>query len=121
MFAPPLLVCAGAVLLVAVCAFEQPVAKLLRAAPFVWLGRVSFSLYVVHLPVLLTLVHLLHGRFPVGLIATAAIPFTIAVAALLERWVEGPAQALARWFLKSCPRPRFARLILFFAPRLRAA
>ena len=61
----------------------------------VWIGRISFSLYLVHLPVLFAAVCLLHGRAPgwagVLLGMVAALP----VAALLHRIAERPARELA--------------------------
>jgi peptidoglycan/LPS O-acetylase OafA/YrhL len=93
---PGLRVCVGAILLVSTCAFNEPVAKVLQAPSLVWLGSVSFSVYLVHLPILLTLIHLLHGQVPVLILAAMALPITIGIAALVERWVERPAQSLAR-------------------------
>ncbi len=48
--AQPLVVC-GCLLLVVVALGDDAVSRLLSTAPFHWLGRVSFSLYLTHLPV----------------------------------------------------------------------
>ncbi|BDZ46439.1 acyltransferase [Naasia aerilata] len=60
-----------------------------------WLGRVSFSLYLVHVPLLVTAAFLLRdSRWP--LVALLGIPVSLAVAALFQRFVEAPAHRLAR-------------------------
>ena len=100
-FAPAPIVCAGAILLVAVCAFDPWLAGALQRRPLGWLGRVSFSLYLIHLPVLLAFVHLLHGMLPVAVIALVALPATLGAAGLIERWVERPALKLSRRVLTS--------------------
>lgn len=60
-----------------------------------WLGRVSFSLYLVHAPVLGTLGYLL-GREQWWLVCLIGVPVSLAVAAAFYRWVERPSHRLAR-------------------------
>ncbi len=69
---------------------------LLEAPPLLWLGRVSYSLYLVHVPVLLAVVHGLAGVVPVPW-AVALVPGL----SLLAGWgcylaVEAPTAAWAR-------------------------
>ena len=61
-----------------------------------WLGDRSFSLYLVHLPVIVAVTTYLGGQPHLGgvLIASAAIAFPLAAA--FHRFVEQPAHRLAR-------------------------
>jgi peptidoglycan/LPS O-acetylase OafA/YrhL len=62
-----------------------------------WLGQISFSLYLLHLPVLLTVFHLFSGKAPIGVLVSATIVLSLVVAHLAYRWVEVPSMALGRW------------------------
>lgn len=69
-----------------------------------WLGRLSFSLYLIHFPILLTLTSLglvvLNAWLPYGLALALAVAtglaVTFAVAIWFERWVDRTAMALSR-------------------------
>jgi peptidoglycan/LPS O-acetylase OafA/YrhL len=54
----------GADLLIYVVVASSIAGKLLSFAPFVWLGKVSFSLYLVHLPVISALSFSFWSRRP---------------------------------------------------------
>jgi peptidoglycan/LPS O-acetylase OafA/YrhL len=68
----------------------------LRWKPVVATGRASYSLYLVHCLCLLTAVHLLFGRIPIGWILVVAGVATVAATALLYWSVETPSIALGR-------------------------
>ncbi len=70
-------------------------ALLMRRAPL-WLGKVSFSLYLTHLPVLLAMLYGLHGLLPEGVIVALALPVMLGVAEVFHRQVESRAQALGK-------------------------
>jgi peptidoglycan/LPS O-acetylase OafA/YrhL len=61
-----------------------------------YLGRISFSLYLVHAIVLLALLHLFAGRVPVGVLLVALWPLAIGLATLGERYIERPSVVLGR-------------------------
>ncbi len=86
----------GSVLLILLAQRQGALARALcRPAPL-WLGRISFSLYLIHMPVLLALTHVLRGWVsPVG-VALLAIPVSLPLAAIMHRAVEQPAHHLAR-------------------------
>jgi peptidoglycan/LPS O-acetylase OafA/YrhL len=86
----------GATLLLALCMGSPSVRALLAAPWLAWLGRVSYSLYLVHLLVLLTLVHTLVGHLPLPLILVAAVAGSLAAAALCNWLVEIPANRAGR-------------------------
>jgi peptidoglycan/LPS O-acetylase OafA/YrhL len=60
-----------------------------------WLGTVSFSLYLIHLPILVTFVYLFGDR-NWGLVALVGIPVSLVVAWLFNRFVEAPSHRLAK-------------------------
>lgn len=91
--AQPLAVC-GCLLLVVVALGDDVVSALLSTAPFRWLGRVSFSLYLTHLPVRDWIVpHIpVRGALrPVLLVALCLL-----VAEVFYLLVERPATMLSR-------------------------
>ena len=61
-----------------------------------WLGRISYSLYLVHAVVLLSFVHLLYGKVPLALIWTMTVVVSLALATLAYRYVELPGIALGK-------------------------
>jgi peptidoglycan/LPS O-acetylase OafA/YrhL len=68
-------------------------AMLLRRFPL-YLGKISFSLYLVHVPVILTLTILTHGGLPLPLLIAVVAPVSIALAAAFDRTVTAPSAAL---------------------------
>ncbi|GGD80650.1 acyltransferase family protein [Microbacterium murale] len=60
-----------------------------------WLGKISFSLYLVHAPILGTLGYLL-GREHWWVACLIGVPVSLVVAAAFYQWVERPSHRLAR-------------------------
>jgi peptidoglycan/LPS O-acetylase OafA/YrhL len=86
----------GAVLIVVACLGWRSLASVLEARVPAWFGKISFSLYLVHVPVLVTLAFLWGGKhWPlVGLIG---IPLSIAVGWAFYVLVERPSHRLAQY------------------------
>lgn len=81
--------------MVAVASATKPL-RVLVTRPMVWLGTVSYGIYLWHVPVFLTLrAHDLLPSSPV-LAIVVALPITLALAEASWRWVERPAQTRAR-------------------------
>ena len=70
--------------------------RALRHPALRFLGTVSFSLYLVHVPVLAALHHGLHGRLPVLAIWGIGVLTSLVAAWVFYRAVERPAHRLAR-------------------------
>lgn len=87
---------AGSVILIVVAQEPGAFQRLLRRPVAVWLGRISFSLYLVHVPILVAAVYALHGTAPP--LAAAVIGATLALpaAALMRVAVEEPSRRQAR-------------------------
>lgn len=81
--------------LVLVAAFWPPARALLDARLFRWLGRVSFSLYLVHVPVIIALDALFGSAAPV-LRVVVSLVVALLMAELFSRVVEQPAHRLAK-------------------------
>jgi len=102
-------VIAASVLLIMMAQRGGAFAAWLRQPPLLWLGRVSFSLYLVHMPLLLALTHLLRDAELPYVVAAIAIPLSLPVAAAMNRFVEQPAHRLARALRAPAPAGRLAR------------
>lgn len=70
-------------------------AALMRPSPRA-LGRVSYSLYLTHLLVILSAVHLLHSYLPLPVIAGGVFLTALPVAWVFHRWIEAPSNQLGR-------------------------
>jgi len=96
----------AAALLLLLAAGSPLAERWLKRPALQWLGRVSYSLYLTHLPVLLTVLHLGHGRLPLPVILAAALVAALIVAELAHRAIEAPAIRLGRHLTGKAPRPR---------------
>jgi peptidoglycan/LPS O-acetylase OafA/YrhL len=79
--------------LVAVC--SPGAERLLSRRIPQWLGKVSFSLYLVHVPIIATLAFLV-GDARWWLVGLIAVPLSLVVSTLFFRFVERPSHLLAR-------------------------
>jgi peptidoglycan/LPS O-acetylase OafA/YrhL len=70
--------------------------RMLTWRPVVWLGKVSYSLYLTHTLVQLTVIHLLGRILPVPVLLALCIPLTLLLSQLTYRYVEVPAIALGK-------------------------
>ncbi len=80
----------GATLLIALCLPNHRLSRGLQVPPLLWLGRISYSLYLVHFPILLFLIASGVASGPSLLLL---VPILLG-AELLYRAVEAPAQRL---------------------------
>ena len=86
---------AGAGGAVLVAAFCPPVRAALESRPLRWLGLISFSLYLVHEPVVVAVAFLL-GPGAGWLVLPVAAPIALPVAVVFFHVVEAPSHRLAR-------------------------
>lgn len=86
---------AGGGLLILLVLGAPRLSRALEVQPFAWLGRVSYSLYLVHVPVLLAGLHLAPG-LPPWLVAACAPVMSIAAAAAVHRLIEAPSMRAGR-------------------------
>ena len=86
----------GAALLVFAALHCPPVRSLAGTRPLQWLGAVSFSLYLVHEPIVVTLATLTpSGLGGFAVVAGTGVPLSLAAALAFSHLVERPSRRLA--------------------------
>jgi peptidoglycan/LPS O-acetylase OafA/YrhL len=85
----------GAALAVIAIIVTPALGKSLAKDHWLWLGKQSYSLYLIHVPVVMAIVILCHGKVPLAACA-AVIPISIALAQVFHLQVELPSVALAQ-------------------------
>lgn len=85
--------CSGLVLLAIA---DDRIGAILRSAVPQFLGRISYSLYLVHATVLFALVHLLYGRWPMPGVLALFLPLSIVLSWLFHHAIEVPAISAGR-------------------------
>jgi peptidoglycan/LPS O-acetylase OafA/YrhL len=85
----------GAVLLVLAALFWRPGRFFLETRPLQWLGKISFSLYLVHLPLMSAAIAVFGADHWVRANAVA-IPAAFVVAIFFFRFVEKPSHVLSK-------------------------
>ncbi|HEY2132038.1 MAG TPA: acyltransferase [Acetobacteraceae bacterium] len=89
------LVGVGAAIILAGILGSDRVQGWLTNKPLLWLGRQSYSLYLIHVPLLMVVVIAFGGAVPLVAFC-AVVPAIILCAELFRRWVEMPSVALAQ-------------------------
>lgn len=89
------LAAAGAVLTVVLAARWQLMRQLLETRPAQWLGKISFSLFLIHVLIIATATYLF-GSSRWWLAGIVAMPASVGAALLFQRWIETPTHKLAR-------------------------
>lgn len=93
---------AGAWVIIAVLA-NAHVKSALEHSWFVWFGKVSYSLYLIHLLVFLSLVNLFGDAIPTLPLVGLAIVVSLGAAEVMNRIVEKPADALGKRLTQNRP------------------
>jgi len=88
----------GAVVLVGSAAFMPWMKRVLDVAPLRWLGKISYSLYLIHFIVLFSLLYAFRAYVTFPRILIAVPTLSILAAALLYRLVEKPSIAWGHRF-----------------------
>ena len=86
----------GAFLLLDLCMRSARARSILRHPTLLWLGKVSYSLYLTHLVVLIAAVYLLHDLLPIAAILTLVVVLSLLAAELLNRTVELPSSGIGK-------------------------
>lgn len=75
--------------------------KTLVLPPLLWLGRISYSFYLIHIPVLFTLFHIGNGHWPFWTVVLLAALTSLLVALVVHIVIEAPAIRLGQRLGKS--------------------
>ena len=94
--ASDLAVYGGSLLLILVARQPGRLRAALRRPLTAGLGAISFSLYLVHVPVLVALLHQTHDAWPPLAIALGGVALALAAALVMYALVEVPSRRLAR-------------------------
>ncbi|MBS4179135.1 acyltransferase family protein [Lederbergia citrea] len=81
----------GSVLIILISLASRKAQTLLLNKPFLYLGKISYSLYLYHLPVLFSLIYIFHQVIPLWSIFVISIPIAIVSAHISWRFIEKPA------------------------------
>lgn len=91
---------AGAVLIIGLTLGSERCQRWLRGPIVAWLGRVSYSLYLFHLPILLFAVHRFHGKAPIAAYMIPAVILSLLVAHVAYNRIEEPSIEWGRWLTR---------------------
>jgi peptidoglycan/LPS O-acetylase OafA/YrhL len=70
---------------------------ILTSKPLIGLGKISYSLYLIHISVLLTMLHTLHAYLPLPLILATVPVLSIIAAIVFYLFVEKPSMQLGKY------------------------
>jgi peptidoglycan/LPS O-acetylase OafA/YrhL len=87
----------GATLLIMMAMRSGSVARVLEIPPIHWLGTRSFSLYLIHEPIVVSVATMLPDRDNPTIVTLIGITVSLLCAEIFCRLVEHPSHRLARW------------------------
>ncbi|WML51607.1 acyltransferase [Neobacillus sp. PS3-12] len=90
----------GAVLIILLSLSSKAFSGLLLLKPIHFLGKISYSLYLVHPVILITMVHILFGTIPKQLILFISFIISLLVSWLCYKFIEKPAITLGKYLTK---------------------
>ena len=90
----------GAFIIIVVCVSVPFISDALSVRPIEWLGRVSYSLYLIHLTVLATFFHLFYGKINNLQISALVVFGSLVFAHIVYRLVEAPSIELGKWLTR---------------------
>jgi peptidoglycan/LPS O-acetylase OafA/YrhL len=86
----------AAVVLIIISLGENQISRFLRIPIPQFLGHISYSIYLIHFPFMLLMLHLFHGAMPLIWILVPTFFLTILTSALFYRLVELPSMQMGR-------------------------
>lgn len=90
----------GSATVLAACVIDGPVARLLRRRLSLFLGRISFSLFLLHTPIIIATLRVTRHVLPTPLGVLLALTLSVGAALAGEAFVERPATQLGRWLTR---------------------
>lgn len=102
---------AGSVLILLFAIGYKPVSKVLNGNRMVFLGKISFSVYLYHLVIMLSMIYLLNGVLPIWAIFIISFISTFFVAYLSYKYVELPSIEIGKQVIQSIHKPKLKEQI----------
>ncbi|MGG7619538.1 acyltransferase family protein [Bacillus coreaensis] len=90
----------GATILISFAVSPNLFSKILRNRFVNYIGKISYSLYLTHLAVLFSCIHLLSGIMPIWTICLIVVVGTFVISSLMYSLVEKPAIKIGRFFTR---------------------
>jgi peptidoglycan/LPS O-acetylase OafA/YrhL len=75
-------------------------ARLLMIKPLLFLGKISYSLYLLHLPIILSCIYLFQHIFPLWIISIISVPISITISSIAYFIIEDPSNKFGRRFAR---------------------
>jgi peptidoglycan/LPS O-acetylase OafA/YrhL len=82
--------------LIVACLVFPRVSALVSGRVCLWLGDISYSFYLIHLPVLMAMFYLLYGRLSLMWIIALSFPAMLIAGHLMYSWVERPSMFVGK-------------------------
>ncbi len=80
--------------------------SLMLLRPIHFVGKISYSLYLYHIIIMFTLINILYGKLPIGLILLCSLVFSFVVASIMYYTIEKPSITLGKHIIgKMKPKP----------------
>jgi peptidoglycan/LPS O-acetylase OafA/YrhL len=89
--------------LISSCVAFPKVSAMLSGRVCLWLGDISYSLYLIHLPVLMSMFYLLYGHVSLIWIIALSFPAMLIAGHLMHHWIERPSMNLGRRLARGRP------------------
>ncbi|WP_373291243.1 acyltransferase family protein [Paenibacillus marchantiophytorum] len=92
----------GAVILIIFTLNSARLSRMMRHFFVIFLGKISYSLYLVHVVIILTVVQTLYGRgLPIGILLSGSLLVSLFIASMMYFFIEKPSIWLGRVLTKS--------------------
>jgi peptidoglycan/LPS O-acetylase OafA/YrhL len=95
-FINDLMVAIGCLIFIVICIYSKTVKSILLLKPVQFIGKISYSLYLFHMIVLLSMVNGLYGKVPIVYILFGSFVISFIVASIMYYLVEIPSMRLGR-------------------------
>jgi peptidoglycan/LPS O-acetylase OafA/YrhL len=88
---------AGSAVLVAFTSADMEFAKLITRPVTLWLGKISYSLYLVHVPILIGTAHLVGGGMPRIVVVSIGMALALVFASIFQKVIERPSSIVGNY------------------------
>ena len=97
----------GAALLLLLCLSNSRIERVLSAPILQWLGKISYSLYLIHIPIIAASVYTLHEFMPIPVVLACALAASLSLAELFHQLFTEPSAVFGKACARFAVRERF--------------
>ncbi|WP_187371326.1 acyltransferase family protein [Methylobacterium oryzihabitans] len=102
----------AALLIVFLCFADRPADRFLSRSVLRWFGEISYSLYLLHIPILLALTHLLYHKVSMPVLTALIVGTSLLASHVMYHAIERPSIALGRTLARRATSGREVRSAL---------